>query len=42
MQWMKLTIAVDNVGQGPKVEDLARSEGAGHDGKLIGEANIAV
>jgi hypothetical protein len=31
MEWNKLTVAVGDVGQAPKVEDLAQSEGVGHD-----------
>ena len=42
MEWMKLAIAVDDIGQAPKVENLAWSEGVGRDGELIGEANTAV
>ena len=42
MKWTKLAVAVDDVGQAPKVEDLARSEGAHHDGKLAREADTAV
>ena len=42
MEWTKLVVAVDDVGQAPKVEDLAWSEGAGHDGELTGEANTAI
>jgi hypothetical protein len=33
---MKLPIAVGDVGQAPKVEDLAQSEGADRDGELTG------
>ena len=36
MEWTKLAVAVGDVGQAPKVEDLARSEGASHDGELTG------
>ena len=42
VEWTKLAIAVDDVGQAPKVEDLAQSEGAGHDGELTGEADTGV
>ena len=42
MEWMKLAIAVGDVGQAPKVEDLAQSEGAGRDGELTGEADATV
>ena len=31
---MELAVLVDDVGQAPKVDDLARSKGAGHDEKL--------
>jgi hypothetical protein len=34
MEWTKLTIAVGDVGQAPKVEDLAQSKGVGCDGEL--------
>jgi hypothetical protein len=34
MEWTKLTIVVGDVGQTPKVEDLAWSEGIGHDREL--------
>ena len=36
---MKLVVAVGDVGQAPKVEDLAQSEGAGHDEELAMEAD---
>ena len=39
---MKLAIAVGDVGQAPKVEDLALSVGAGHDEELTGEADTVV
>jgi hypothetical protein len=42
VEWTKLTIAVDDVGQAPKVEDLARSEGDGRDRELTGKADTAV
>jgi hypothetical protein len=42
VEWTKLAVAVGDVGQAPKVEDLARSEGAGRDGELTGEADAAV
>ena len=42
MEWTKLAVVVDDIGQAPKVEDLARSEGADRDGKRVGEANTAV
>ena len=42
MKWTKLAIAVGDVGQAPKVEDLAQSEGTGHDGELAGEADTIV
>ena len=34
--------AIGDIGQGPKVEDLAQGEGASHDGKLIVEIDAAV
>jgi hypothetical protein len=42
MEWTKLAVAVGDVGQAPKVEDLAWSEGTGHDRELAREANIVV
>jgi hypothetical protein len=42
MEWMKLAIVVSDVGQAPKVEDLAQSEGVGHDGELAREVNVDV
>jgi hypothetical protein len=42
MEWMNLVVAVSDIGQAPKVEDLARSEGAGHDAELAGEVDTAV
>jgi hypothetical protein len=38
----KLAVAVNDVGQAPKVEDLAQGEGAGCGEELVREANIAV
>ena len=42
MMWTKLAVAVDDIGQAPKVEDLAWSEGVGRNGELVGEANTPV
>ena len=42
MEWTKLTVVVGDVSQAPKVEDLAQSEGTGHDGELAGEADTTV
>ena len=42
MEWMKLTVVVGDIGQAPKVEDLAQSEGTGHDGELTMEADTVV
>jgi hypothetical protein len=42
IEWVELTVAIDDIGQAPKVEDLARSEGAGHDRELTREADTAV
>ena len=42
MEWMKLTVVVGDIGQAPKVEDLAQSEGTGHDGELTGEADTSI
>ena len=42
MKWTKLAVAVGDVGQDPKVDDLAQSKGASYDGELIGEANTTV
>jgi hypothetical protein len=39
---MKLAVAVGDVGQPPKAEDLAQSEGAGYDEELAREADTAV
>ena len=39
---MELAIAIGDVGQAPKVEDLVRSEGAGHDGEHVEEVNAAI
>jgi hypothetical protein len=36
---VKLAVAVGDIGQATKVEDLAWSEGIGHDEELIGEAD---
>jgi hypothetical protein len=41
-EWTKLTIAVGDVGLTPKVEDLARSEGTGHDEELVREADTTI
>ena len=42
MEWMKLTVVVGDIGQAPKVEDLAQSKGTGRDGELTREADNAV
>jgi hypothetical protein len=42
VKWTKLAIAVGDVGQAPKVEDLARSEGIDCDGELTGEEDTAI
>ena len=42
MEWTKLTVAVGDIGQAPKVEDLAQSEGIGHDEELAGEADTTI
>jgi hypothetical protein len=42
VEWTKLVIAVGDVGLAPKVEDLAQSEGTGHDEELVGEAGTTV
>jgi hypothetical protein len=42
VEWTKLAIAIGDVGQAPKVEDLARSEGANDDREFTGEADTAV
>jgi hypothetical protein len=39
---MKLIIAVGDVGLAPKMEHLAQSKGAGHDGELAREADTTV
>ena len=38
----ELAVAVDDIGQAPKVEDLARSEGAGYDEELAGEIDTTI
>ena len=42
MEWMNLTVAVGDVGQAPKVENLAQSEGASRDRELAREADTTV
>ena len=42
VEQVELTIAFGDVGQAHKVEDLARSEGAGHDEELTGEVDATV
>ena len=42
MEWTKLAVVVDDIGQAPKVEDLAQSEGVGHDRECVGEVDNAV
>lgn len=42
MELTKLAIAVDDVGQAPKVEDLDQSKGAGHDRELAEEADTII
>jgi hypothetical protein len=42
MEWAKLTVADDDVGQAPKVEDLVRIKGTGCDEELIREADTVV
>jgi hypothetical protein len=39
---MKLVVAIGDVGQAPKVEDLARSKGPDYDEELAREANTTV
>ena len=39
---MKLVVAVGDVGQAPKVEDLAQSEGTSRDGELARVADTTV
>jgi hypothetical protein len=39
---MKLAVAIGDVGQAPKVKDLAQSEGVNHNGELTGEADTTV
>jgi hypothetical protein len=39
---MKLVVAIGDVGQAPKVEDLACSKGPGCDEELAREANTTV
>jgi hypothetical protein len=40
--WTKLAIAVNDIGQAPKVEDLAQGEGAGYDEELAREVDTAI
>jgi hypothetical protein len=42
MEWTKLTVAVGDVGQAPKFEDLAQTEGTDRDGEPTGEADTVV
>jgi hypothetical protein len=42
MEWTKLTVAICDVVQAPKVEDLAQSEGTDRDEELAREANTTV
>ena len=42
MEWTKLAVAVGDVGQAPKVEDMAWNKGTTHDGELTGEANTTI
>jgi hypothetical protein len=39
---MKLAVAIGDVGQAPKVKDLAQSEGVNHNGELTEEADTVV
>jgi hypothetical protein len=42
MEWTKLTVAVSDVGQAPKAENLAQSEVASVDGELTKEADTTI
>jgi hypothetical protein len=42
MEWTKLAVAVGDVGQATKVENLARSECTGRDGELTREEDTTV
>ena len=42
IEQMKLVVAVDDVGQAPKVEDLPWSEDTSYDEELTREVNTAV
>ena len=42
MEWTKLAIAVGDIGQAPKVEDLPHSEGVSRDEELIKEADTTI
>jgi hypothetical protein len=42
MELTMLAISVGDVGQGPKVEDLAQSKGTSQDIELTGEADTTV
>ena len=41
-KWTKLAVAVGDVGQAPKVEDLAWSEGVGPDREIAREADTTI
>jgi hypothetical protein len=42
LEWVKLAMAVGDIGQAPKVEDLVRGEGTGYDKELALEADATV
>ena len=42
MEWTKLPVAVSDVGEAPRIEDLAWSEGGGHDEELAREADATI
>jgi hypothetical protein len=42
LEWVKLAMAVGDIGQAPKVEDLAQSVSAGYDEELTREADTAI
>jgi hypothetical protein len=42
LEWVKLAMAVGDIGQAPEVEDLVRGEGTSYDRELASEADATV
>jgi hypothetical protein len=42
MEWMKLAVAIDDIGQASKVENLAWSEVTNDDGELVEKADTII